>query len=136
MDAIFQQVVPALTRVTQSFLISRIEHYWPAPHSPYMGIRVARMVNGEIVTDSESDDGENYLEADKRKVIAKRVEILRRQTRRLLAKKIALKQFPSKKTPKCVRGNLTKFPDIGGKFVIDIGADHWRRTAVVMFDGN
>ena len=73
-------------------------------------------------------------------LIAKKKSICRR-ARYLTAKLIAEKNFLSRRTSKTVRGILKECPDIGEqmeKYVQErnIGADAWRRTGVLTFDGN
>ena len=101
----------------------------------------AAMVNGEIVTDSESDNAEDYITKEKTELVVKYRKILKRKTSRLIAQKIASRRILARQTSKKVRGLLAKFPNIGKdieKFVSDrnVGADHWRRTGVLTFDGN
>ena len=72
--------------------------------------------------------------------IKRRVSIKRR-TMRLKAKRLAEMNFLSRKSSKRVSKVLTECPNIGKtieEFVssANIGADHWRRTGVLTFDGN
>ena len=66
---------------------------------------------------------------------------IKRKARRLWAKMIAEKHFLSNKNSKRVSRILQECPDIGKRiesFVQDrnVGADAWRRTGVLTFDGN
>lgn len=109
--------------------------------------RIARSVNGEIVSESESDDPETYVglsdpfsRLGKSLVAKKRVQIKRR-ARRQKAKAIAERRFLSRKVSKKNSRICKECPDIGKtieKFVEDrnVGADAWRRTGVLTFDGN
>ena len=108
--------------------------------------RSACALNGDIVTDSESDDAEDYAnihslasEHAKRIITKKRKSLLRR-ARRLKAKHIAEQNFLCRKS-KHMKSVVDRFPDIGQSiesFVSEsnIGADAWRRTGVLTFDGN
>ena len=109
--------------------------------------RIANMINGDVVTDSESDDPENYIgikdptSSSAVTIIAKQRAINKRQMRRLQAKLIAEENFLSRKVSKKVSRILMECPDIGTvieKYVEDhsVGADAWRRTGVLTFDGN
>ena len=109
--------------------------------------RIARSINGEIVSHSESEDCEEYYgiksvhsEAGKALIRKKRITIKRRAIR-LRAKAIAEKRFLSRKVSKRVGKILSDCPNIGEtieSFVHDhsVGADAWRRTGVLTFDGN
>ena len=112
-----------------------------------VGTRTAAILNEEIVTDSESDSADDYVtmtnmisESVKRK-IAQRRKTLMRRNRRLKAKVIAEKNFLSRKISRKVKTVVSTFPDIGDaieSFVSEsnVGADAWRRTGVLTFDGN
>ena len=100
----------------------------------YQQEKLARAINGEIVTDSESDVN------DITDIYKKKLSIQRRAQRcckKLVTEKRYLSRKISKRTSKIIRD----CPDIGEtieKFVEDnnIGADAWRRTGVLTFDGN
>ena len=109
--------------------------------------RQAAAANGEVVTDSETDDCEDYLELSNtmtekaRALIARRRKSIQRKVRHLRAKMIAEQNFLSRKQSHRVRGILKDCPDIGQvieAYVQDrnVGADAWRRTGVLTFDGN
>lgn len=66
---------------------------------------------------------------------------MRRKLRRRRVKRVADARFLLRKVSKKVRGIMKKFPNIGKdieKFVTEqnVGADYWRRTGVLTFDGN
>lgn len=99
------------------------------------------------MTDSESEDPDEYLDlhdiaSNKAKsLIAKKRKTLRRQARYLTSKRLAEQNFLSRKVSSKTRGILKDFPNIGEEiesFVEEssIGADSWRRTGVLTFDGN
>ena len=105
------------------------------------------MMNGDVVTDSESDDPEQYVgindpfSSNAVKVIAKQRAINKRQMQRFQAKIIAEENFLTRKVSKKVSRILKECPDIGTvieKYVEEhsVGADAWRRTGVLTFDGN
>ena len=109
--------------------------------------REAAAFNGEIISDIECEDPEVYVGLDSLhsehavEVITKRRKAILRRARYLKQKKIAEQNFLSRKTSSTVRGILRQHPDIGKEiedFVQqrNIGADHWRRTGVLTFDGN
>ena len=108
--------------------------------------RFADILNGDIVSDSESD-GEDYVGlatiacSQARTVIAKKRKALSRTVRRDKSKAIASANFLSRKVSVKVKTVVDKFPGIGStieSFVRDsnVGADAWRRTGVLTFDGN
>ena len=71
----------------------------------------------------------------------KRRKAIRRRARYTKSKTIAEQNFLGRKTSSSVRGIVKDFPEIGKtieEFVQErnIGADHWRRTGVLTFDGN
>ena len=109
--------------------------------------RIARSINGDIVSESDSEDPEQYVgvksatsEAGKVLVQKKRMTIKRR-AKRLRAKAVAERRFLSRKVSKRTSKILRDCPNIGEtieSFVQDhsVGADAWRRTGVLTFDGN
>ena len=114
--------------------------------TPLIKCRVANL-NGDIVSDSDDTDNEKYAEitdtkSEKvRSLIMKRRAIIRRKARYLKVKMIAERNFLSKKQSKRVKGILIECPNIGEvieNYVQEsnIGADAWRRTGVLAFDGN
>ena len=108
--------------------------------------RLARMMNGDIVTDSESDDpealvGQYRLSEQVKLMILKRRAAIRRRKQRYKAKLMVDKRFLSRKVSKTLRGVLLQCPGIGKEieaFVSErnVGADAWRRTGVLTFVGN
>lgn len=111
--------------------------------------RQADALNGVIVSDSESEDpdaylGLSHLSSDRvRALIATKRQRIRNRGRYLKAKYIAQKKLLCRKTScsRSVSTILKKFPNIGDvmeEFVEErnIGADSWRRTGVLTFDGN
>ena len=107
----------------------------------------AAEINGEIVSDSDCNESENYNEIkcieskQARLLIARRRKSIQRRARYLKAKIIAEKNFLARKQSKKVRGIIKDYPNIGEvieTYVKDrnVGADAWRRTGVLTFDGN
>ena len=133
---------PALQLVQQSHLA-----YLAAEADMKDQVHTARAVNGEILTESESDDPESYVgltdvlsEAGKILAAKKRAAIQRRAKRRQ-ARAVAERRFLSRKISTRTGRILKECPDIGKTietFVQErnIGADMWRRTGVLTFDGN
>ena len=72
-------------------------------------------------------------------MIKKRREALRRKAVCDAKRRVMEKRFLKRRRSKKVFRILTQCPDIGNvieKFVQDSGADAWRRTGVLTFDGN
>ena len=110
-------------------------------------VRTASLLNGDIVSDSESDDPESYLQVTSlssqaaKNLISKKRKRCARRAYRLKTKMIAAKRFLCRKVSKRITTIVDRFPDIGStieSFVSDcnVGADSWRRTGVLTFDGN
>ena len=109
--------------------------------------RIASLLSGDIVSDSESDDAEDYvglqsLASDRGKcLVAKRRTVNARRLRRYKAKKLAERNFLARWRSKHVNSIVTRFPDIGETIEAyvsecNVGADAWRRTGILTFDGN
>lgn len=103
-------------------------------------------LNGLVVSDSDTDDPEQYiglsLTSDRlREVVARRRRSIQRRARYLWAKLLAERNYLGRKRSKSVKGIVMQFPNIGKvieAFVKErnVGADAWRRTGVLTFDGN
>ena len=113
----------------------------------YEQSRMARIVNGEIVSESDSDDPESYvgisepLSESGKALIVKKRRAIQRRCKRKQEKAIAERHFLSRKGSTRVSKILKDCPDIGETieaFVREhqVGADAWRRTGVLTFDGN
>ncbi|XP_041459979.1 uncharacterized protein LOC121411367 [Lytechinus variegatus] len=100
-----------------------------------------------IETESESDNPEEYLtikdtSSKKAKEMVKKIsKTILRRTERIAAKKLSKECLLKRKLPKRVSRIVAKYPDIGKvmeNYVHDnmVGADAWRRTGVLTFDGN
>ena len=109
--------------------------------------RIDAMLNGEVVTDSDSDNPEEYVGLTgvasplAVKLIEKKRKSISLRIRRKKAKTIASRMFLSRKVARKIKTIVDLFPDIGktiDSFVQDgnVGADAWRRTGVLTFDGN
>ncbi len=109
--------------------------------------RTARAINGEVVSESESDTPEAYvglrepLSTAGKRLLAQKRAALRRRSRRRKAKAISNEHFLSRKVPRRVSRILQECPNLGEtieSFVEEhnVGADAWRRTGILTFDGN
>ena len=107
----------------------------------------AAALNGEIVTDSDIEDCEQYvglksLQSEQAKaIIMRRRQQIGWRARYMKTKMLAERKFLARKQSASVRGILKDFPNIGKKieeFVQErnVGADAWRHTGVLTFDGN
>ena len=112
----------------------------PGPHD----VRTAAMLNGDVVSDSESDSATEYIDLRSlsdnrtRRILSKKRRALARRVRRQKSKAIAGRNFLSRKKSRSVQSVEIKFPDIG-KSIEDYVSernDAWRRTGVLTFDGN
>ena len=102
-------------------------------------------LNGMVVSDSDTDDPEKYelsLTSEHLwDVVSKRRKSIRRRARYLKAKLLADRNYLGRRRSKSVKSFVKMYPDIGKvieAFVQDrnVGADAWRRTGVLTFDGN
>ena len=106
--------------------------------------RTARAINGEIVSDSETKCfvGVSEVSSEEGKALVKKRRMaIRRKAVKLCTKAIAEQAFLSGKVTKRTSKLLQNCPTIGAEiesFVQDnnVGADAWRRTGVLTFDGN
>lgn len=109
--------------------------------------RIARSINGEVVSESESDNPEQYvgikdvMSQRGKAIVKKRRTAIRRRARRERAKALAERRFLSRKVSKRTSKIIRDCPDIGEKIELfvqehNVGADKWRRTGVLTFDGN
>ena len=126
MDSPFTESEKSLLEQSHKAYLASIEEQKQA-------IRQADCLNGMIVTDSESDDPDDYLPCNvsnqsTQKLVAKKTKSIYRRARYLKAKQIAERNFLSRKTSRKVRGILREYPDIGKQMEIfvqerNIGAD-------------
>ena len=106
----------------------------------YIREQALRLLEGEIVTESDTGDPDvAYLERNA--AMKKRIESLKRNAQRRIAKRIAEKQYLQRKSSRSVNSITSTYPDIGNtieEFVkeCNVGADAWRRTGMLTFDGN
>ena len=109
--------------------------------------RTARAVNDEIVSESESDSPEAYINVSDplsrpgKTLIAKKRMMIKRTARRRREKAIAEQHLLSRKVSHRANTILQKFPNIAEtieQYVQDhrVCADTWRRTGILTFDGN
>ena len=103
----------------------------------------------EVVSDSESDDPEDWVHlrhstAESKEMlekIRKQRNIFLKRRKRLIAKEVTRRCLLRRKLPKRVSKTLLKYPHIGADIEAyarenRIGADSWRRTGVLSFTGN
>ena len=104
-------------------------------------------LNGLIVPDAAEIDADKLADVSDvtssmvRDIIIQQRRSIDRHNRYLKAKKLSESNFLSKKKSDRQSTIVNQYPDIGNvieKFVEDhnVGADHWRRTGVLTFDGN
>lgn len=123
-------------------LIHQSYEAFQADEAQYSYIReqAERLLEGEIVTESDTDDLDvAYLERNA--AVKKRIDSLKRNAQRRIAKRNAEKQYLQRKSSRSVNSITTTYPDIGNtieEFVkeCNVGADAWRRTSMLTFDGN
>lgn len=136
---ITQQDLEALNISRQAFFAAR--------HDGVYEERTARMINGDIVSDSESDDADHFVGVENpltdvgKQLLKKRREAIKRCHCRITAKALAERRLLSRRVSKKVHTIVNDFPNIGAiseAFVQDrqVGGDQWRRTGVLTFDGN
>ena len=110
-----------------------------------MNEEIEQMVVSE--SDESNIDPEEWSYVDDalgpkaKELISWKVKSLRKQAARKAAKKIEAERLLKRKRSKCVGTILKKYPNIGNdieKFVKSrgAGAEVWRRTGVLTFDGN
>ena len=120
-----QQSLNLVVQSHRAFNASKIDSYEEN--------QIARYVNGEIVSESDSSDFEdNPLELEKNAIVQKKQSSIRRQVKRLKTKAIAEKRFLSRRRSHKTIGEVIE------QYVQDhnVGADAWRRTGILTFDGN
>jgi hypothetical protein len=146
LDILFQEISSLPAACYDSFLMNQSYRAFLVSAQSFTEEQRADLVNGLVITDSESENPELWsqaaeVETEKRKLVQKQRMILQRRIRRQRAKHIATANFLSRKVSKKARGIVKKFPNIGKAiedFVSErnVGADFWRRTGVLTFDGN
>ena len=108
--------------------------------------KIAQAINREIVSDSDSEPecpaGVSTINSEEGKVLIKKKRMtIRRKAARLHKKAKAERKFLSQQMSNRTSKLLQDCPNIGAvikSFVQDnnVGADAWRRTGVLTFDGN
>ena len=98
------------------------------------------------MSESECDDPTEYVNVDVmsekgKALIQKKREAIRKRARRHHAKLLAEKRFLSRKVSRRVSKIINECPNIGQTIETivqehNVGADAWRRTGVLTFDGN
>ena len=146
LDQFYHHVLPLLGCSERALLQQSYEAFKVSiPHSDE--VRDAAILNGDIVSDSEVEDAESYIglssisSAKTQGVLAKKRKALARKVRRGKAKALDFRKFLTHKVNKRMKTIVDKFPDIGQtieEYVkeCNVGADTWRRTGILTFDGN
>ena len=105
--------------------------------------RLVAQLNGEILSESESDSAvpATMQSPEVKNLIAKKRKNVLRKFKRRKAREIAERRLLSRSVSRRRNTIIDRFPNIGSEiesFVrsCDIGADKWRRTGVLTFDGN
>jgi len=109
--------------------------------------RDVNMLEGTVCSDSESDNPDEWIDVpdlgteDGKKLVQKQRRRIRQRAKRQAAKRVAEECLLKRKLPKRVGRVLRDFPEIGKEienFVHSrrVGADAWRRTGILTFDGN
>ena len=104
--------------------------------------REAASFNGEVVSESESENPDDYIDSERAKaVLKKKIKAIRLKCRRDRMKLVAQRRFLHRRISTKISGIVDKYPDIGKEIETyvqarSIGADAWRRTGVLTFDGN
>lgn len=139
MDKVYQQLSTVLSTEEMKVVCISKEAF-DADHNlhNHSRDRHSRVLNGEIVTEYEEED--SSLQAI-RDPVEKKVAAIKRQVRRKRAKNIADQHFLGQRKSKCLSTILHQCPDIGTtiKTLVEncnVGADAWRRTGLLTFDGN
>lgn len=133
----------ATTETERQLLQSSFRAFLAIQNMDVENMRLARVMNNEIVTDSEPDDEADYKIDSEivKEMISKRLKSIKRKNQRRKAKMIAERNFLSRNVNRKVYGIMKDYPEIGKEietFVTNrsVGADAWRRTGVLTFDGN
>ena len=137
----------SLTQQQKELLTQSYSAYQTTVASNIYEERTPSMLNGEIVSNSQSDNAAEYVDLKAltiertRNILARKRKALARQIWWQKSKIIAAKNFLRRKRSRTVQSVEAKLPDIG-KSIEDfvsqrnIGADAWRHTGVLTFDGN
>ena len=93
------------------------------------------------MSESEHEDPDSYLGQQHKDALKKKITSIRQKARRDRARAVAKRRLLGRRRSKKVGSILKTFPDIGKEiehFVEErsVGADAWRRTGVLTFDGN
>ena len=103
----------------------------------------AAALNGEIVSESESDvEVDSNLSSHETKcMVARKRRNLLQRFRRRKARLIAEQHYLSRSASKRTQSIVERHPNIRDEIEAfvrsnDVGADRWRRTGVLTFDGN
>ena len=121
--------------------VSRVGTFALEQESGERATNTLQEVEDKVVTDTESDNPDDWLNLDIQKKVKQRRYLNHKKHLRIFAKKKAEQQLLKRKVPKVVSKVVSKFPNTGRdieEFVRlrKVGADAWRRMGVPTFDGN
>ena len=149
LEGVYNRLLPMLGSLEKKLVIHSHSAFVYVQNAEFpLQKRDADTLNGLIVSDSEVEDPDTYLPnpgvtvAEQKRALAQsRMVTLRRAARRRRAKLVAEKNFLGRKRGRKTNTILTTFPEIGQeieKYVEgqSVGADAWRRTGILTFDGN
>ena len=104
--------------------------------------RKADALNGMVVSDSDTDDPEQYIglsltSGRLKEVVVKKRKSIHRRARYMRVKLLAERNYLGRRKSKSVKGIVKQFPNIGKvieEYVQDrnIGTDAWRRTGTYL----
>ena len=150
-DGLYQQINALQSQLSsreKKLLTSSYEAFCSCAASQQHQQKSADALNGYIVSESEDEAtaGEisrfkSVMDPEIPALVKKRMTAIRRRAKRTVSKRIAEQNFLSRRKSSKAKGIVSKFPDIGTTiedFVRsrNIGADKWRRTGLLTFDGN
>ena len=144
LEAFYAEVLSTVDPLNRPLLQQSYHAFQATSQELENSSRTAATLNGEIVSDSENDPCipvTSVASPEAKKVIAMRRKSLARKARRKKAKVMAEKRFLQRKVTRKVKTVAERFPGIGREIEsyvrsCDVGADCWRRTGVLTFDGN
>lgn len=94
-----------------------------------------------MVNDSDSDDPDSFLAENSNEQVKLQRKKIKRKAKRCIARTKSEQRLLKRKLPKAVSSVLSKFPKIRNDMEVfvrsrRVGADAWRRTGVLTFDGS
>lgn len=146
----FHQMLSRLNKFLDSNIVTQDEKALiEQSRKAFQITRLHVRTKDEVVSDSESDDPEDWVRLRQSTVESKEMEekikkqrsIFLKRRKRLIAKEVTRRCLLKRRLPKRVSKTLLKYPQIGEDIEAyarenRIGADSWRRTGVLSFTGN